>query len=505
MENKQLENEMENTNPIENTENNNNATLLQIEEQEKIEEVLTTDPINIEHKRILNALLFLLKPIDYRAKANLQDGQELAAKHYIILTIQEILEKAKERKWSLCLNDGHLYLYNGEAWSEINKDALKNFLGEAAEKLGVDLYTARYYNFRDTLFKQFMTTAYLPKPVRQSNEVLINLKNGTFKITPEKQSIREFDRNDFLTYQLPFAWEDGKEAPIFQAYLDKVLPDITQQLVLAEFIGYTFISQRTLKLEKALILYGTGANGKSVFFEIITALLGPSNVSNYSLQSLTNENGYTRAMLINKLLNYASEISPNMDSTVFKQLVSGEPVEARLPYKEPIILEDYAKLVFNTNELPRDTEQNEAFFRRFLIIQFGLTIPESERDPTLAPRIIASELPGVFNWILAGLRRLLLQKKLTYSMSIENAGKLYRQQSDSVQIFLADDGYQKEPNASYRLKQLYEEYKIYCMDFGYKACSQKTLSERLKNLDYDITRKSFGNAVGIIKTITTAA
>ena len=38
---------------------------------------------------------------------------------------------------------------------------------------------------------------------------------------------------------------------------------------------------------------------------------------------------------------------------MFKTLISGEPIGARLPYKNPFLMEDYAKLMFNTNELPR--------------------------------------------------------------------------------------------------------------------------------------------------------
>ena len=49
--------------------------------------------------------------------------------------------------------------------------------------------------------------------------------------------------------------------------------------------------------EKVLLLYGSGANGKSVFFEIIMAMLGPENVCNYSLEQLTNDDKYQRAMI----------------------------------------------------------------------------------------------------------------------------------------------------------------------------------------------------------------
>src|SRR5690606_24227191 len=116
--------------------------------------------------------------------------------------------------------------------------------------------------------------------------------------------------------------------------------DPERQRVLAEYLGFVFIKHgsNALKEEKALILYGTGANGKSVFFEVVNALLGTDNVSSCSLQSLTNDNGYFRAKLANKLVNYASEINGNLEASIFKQLVSGEPVEARLPYGQPFIL-----------------------------------------------------------------------------------------------------------------------------------------------------------------------
>lgn len=270
-------------------------------------------------------------------------------------------------------------------------------------------------------------------------------------------------------------------------------------MILAEFIGYVFIRQRTLKLEKSLILYGNGANGKSVFFEVITAMLGQENVSNYSLQNLTNENGYFRSKIANKLLNYASEISSRMDVTLFKQMVSGEPVEARLPYGEPFILEDYAKLMFNTNDLPRDVELNEAFFRRFLILHFDVTIPEKERDPQLASKIIENELPGVFNWVLAGLRRLLERRKFTYSEAVEANVRNYREQSDTVELFLKEEGYEQSTEGETALKTLYREYKVFCADSTYRPCSGRIFGERLRMRGFTFNRKKNGNVVDAVK------
>ena len=461
----------------------------------------TINPNILDHKSVLAVLLNELKGIDFYQRASLKSGEKINDRHFVIISNEEILNTAKRNYWSLCMSDGFLYVFNGAYWKQLSLSDLKSFLGQAAEKLGVPTYDARYHNFRNDLYKQFVSSAYLPRPERKGNEVLINLKNGTFVISPEKQYLNPFERADFLTYQLQFDYDEKMQASLFQKYLDKVLPDGEQQKVLAEYIGYVFVKQKVLKLEKALVLYGGGANGKSVFFDIINALLGSENICNYTLESLTNSSGYQRAMLSDKLLNYASEISPKMDSTLFKQLVSGEPVEARLPYKEPFLLRDYAKFIFNTNILPKDVEQNVAFFRRFMLINFNVTIPEDERDPMLASKIIENELPGVFNWVLDGLKRLLTNRNFTPSKAIENAISEYRLQSDSVQFFLEEEGYVPDSGHEITLKEFYGNYKQYCGDTGCRACSRKNFAERMRNLKFEIWRKSSGYVIGIVKIV----
>lgn len=449
----------------------------------------------IKHIELLKKLLEELTPINFRDHAGINDGESLTNKHFVIISIEEVIKTAKIKKWAMAVQDGFVYVYNQRYWKQLSKQELPKFLGEAAERLGVDIYDARYHSFRNDLQKQFFSTAYLPKRSKTDGDVLINLKNGTYVISGNDRYLRNFDEEDFLTYQLGFDYTPDSEPMLFQSYLDRVLPDIDQQMILSEFIAYIFIKQKTLKLEKSLILYGGGANGKSVFFEIISALLGPENISNYSLQNLTNQNGYSRAKIAGKLVNYASEISTNMDTTLFKQLVSGEPIEARLPYGEPFILEDYAKFIFNTNELPNDVEQNEAFFRRFIILHFKVTIPEEERDPSLASKIIDTELPGIFNWVMKGLDRLLLNRKFTYSSAVESLIKKYRTESDTVQLFIQEFELLQDNNTEIALKVLFDQFKSFCSESGYKSCSLKVFSERLRNQGFKVHRKRHGNVV----------
>src|SRR5690606_27402419 len=349
--------------------------------------------------------------------------------------------------------------------------------------------------FRKELYEQFLGTAYLePKPPL-ANRVLINLQNGTFEVSTKGTQLRPFDRSDFLTYQLPFEYNPQAKAPLFEAYLNKVLPDKERQKVLAEYLGFVFIKHGSnrLKEEKALILYGTGANGKSVFFEIVSALLGAENTSNYSLQSLTNDNGYFRAKLANKLVNYASEINGKLESAIFKQLVSGEPVEARLPYGEPFTLKQYAKLIFNCNELPKDVEHTNAYFRRFLIIPFDVTIPPQEQDKQLHTKIIEKELSGVFNWVLDGLNRLLEQKRFTDCEAVKQAVEQYKSQSDSVKMFIDENNYQSTPTDYRLIKELYTEYRGYCIEDGFKPVNKSNFIKRLSGLGVLVDRLNVGN------------
>jgi putative DNA primase/helicase len=295
-----------------------------------------------------------------------------------------------------------------------------------------------------------------------------------------------------MRYQLPFAYDPKATAPKFHAYLNRVLPEKDKQEVLCEFLGYIFIPTERLKLEKVLFLYGGGANGKSVLYDIIRALLGIHNTSEYSLQSLTDVNGYSRAQIADMLVNYAGEINGKLESSRFKSLASGEPIEARLPYRDPFIIENYAKFIFNTNELPKEVEFTHGYFRRFLILVFGVTIPESEQNKGLANEIIKDELAGVFNWILIGLERLLTNGKFSESPSTDRALNEFKTESDTVKRFLEENEYLADSQNKILLGALYDCYKICAFEDGNRVLSKSNFKKRLELNKIQVKRESAG-------------
>ena len=414
--------------------------------------------------------------------------KKIKQKHYVVSIITELLKVAESSKWNLCQCYDYVYVYNGAYWKQLNKDDLKYFLGEAAMSFGYPEIDAKHHLFKDELLKQFVTQAHLPTPEHDSERILINLQNGTFEFNAGKWELKKFNPKDFLTYQLPFAYNKDAKCPMFEKYLEKVLPDNESRMILQEFSGFIFTR---LNLEKCLILTGNGSNGKSVFFNILTALIGNENTLTYQLGLFNHE--YNRAKLTNILLNYSSEKGIDLNVETFKALVSGEPLQAREPYGKSFSINNKVKFIMNCNELPKETESTEAYFRRYLIIPFDVKISESERDINLAENIIKNELAGIFNWLLVGLERLVRNKKFTESEKVNNALAEFKKQSDSIALFIDEHRYKLSKEKKIALSELFKNYKTYCTENGYKAFGKNNFSTKLESKGFERARLNDGS------------
>jgi len=447
-------------------------------------------------KQIFKSILEAITLIDIRQAIGKKDdnsNDSLKERHYLITVVDELLKVTVNLGYDFCAKNGFIYLFNGQYWQQIEDAELRVLLRLAADKMGIERYQAKYYIFVLSLLKQFFSSIEGLQNT-DSGEVKINLLNGTY-VFGKKSGLKDFQKEDFLTYQLPFNYDETSANPLFEKYLNRVLPDKECQQILAEYMGYVFTSD--FRQQKCMLLYGSGSNGKSVFFEIIRALLGAENVTSYSLRNLGDEN--CRASISNKLLNYSSEIDANINKETFKQLCSGEPLQARLKYKDSFMMDKYAKMIFNCNELPKDVEFSNAYFRRFLIIPFTETITEAEQDKDLANKIIGTELSGIFNWVLDGLQRLDKQGKFTDSKLVNETINEFKQESDSVYHFTNSNGYIKAAECKTGLTPLYREYDQYCRDNGFRVLNIRNFRKRLEAQNIEIKRVSSGNCVCISK------
>lgn len=316
-------------------------------------------------------------------------------KDFKVAIVQKLIEIARENNWHIIHNTGFFYIFNGAYWIALEDGEVKQMLKESAIRMGHNEIECRDISFIDKLFQQFVFSGFFSER-NYKKQSIINLKNGSLVLSDKGVELKPFDYRDFLTHQLDFNHDPSATNYLFLDYLNAVLPNKDTQKTLQQVAGYLFI--KGLKLEKVFFLFGTGANGKSVFFEVLSGIIGSENISNYSLESLTDDKGYHRAMIKDKIVNYGTDIKlNNIDPAKLKTLASIEPIEARLPYKEPFMMTDYAKLIFNVNRMDSaNIEHTDGFKRRLAIIHFAITIDEKDQDRDLHKKILTNKA-GVLN------------------------------------------------------------------------------------------------------------
>lgn len=477
-----------------------------IADAEKLPTIETGGENMTDTERLLTPVLTELVPIDFNKACGLPADSKKSAperlKHVIVCN--SLIEIAENLNCPVLKSDAGLFMYNKTHWHPLNVEELRQGVMKAAYLCGIGELEAKHYGTGNELRKQFESSAF--QPLRRREGVAVNLLNGTLEVSESGEfKLRGHKENDHFNYVLNYEYDPNAQAPKFQRFLDRVLPDKSAQAVLMEYIGYVFY--KDLKLEKALVLYGDGANGKSVFYDIISALLGSENISQVPLSELCDPNSTSRRLTLGKLVNYSSEIGSGKrsDHDTLKKMISGEIVSFKNLYHNNIESADYGRLVFNANKLPSDTEQTEAYFRRFLIVPFNVSIPESEQNPNLAKEIIADELSGVLNMVLGGLKRLVINKKFTTCEAARQANADYRRESDSVAMFLEDENFVKS-DKHYKLGDLYgkrlsegspfnSNYKDWCISNGYKPCGSKEFSRRLTKLGHKPERNRIGMVV----------
>ena len=401
------------------------------------------------------------------------------------MIIEQLYDVSRTVRLPLCSFDENVYCYTGAFWQQIERTIFGKFLSRVACNCGLNKKMAISASIVKMLLQQFYSYAGRTEPENNDDCVKINLSNGTLKIDSEGCTLEPFSSDDFMRYQLPVAYDENAKTNLFQQFLDRVLPEKESQNFLAEYIGYALTNN--LKLEQCLLLIGTGANGKSVVFDIVNALLGNENITHYTLSQLCDGNGYYRSMISGKLLNYSSELGTNLsDVDMIKKLISGEPVDARNPYGRPFTVRKYCKFMFNTNSLPTSVEISDAYFRRMNFMQFDVTIPKYEQDPDLAKKIIASELNGVLQWVLDGLKRLLVTHKFTKSPKMEAVKEQIRRDLDSVATFMSESGYFPSTSNRILMKTLREEYNEFCKLNNCRQVGHKSFGLRLRSAGFDV-------------------
>lgn len=266
---------------------------------------------------------------------------------------------------------------------------------------------------------------------------LFNLENGTLNL----RSGRFMGHNPghLLTQQAPVRYDPEAPAREFERFIVEVLPDKQVREYVRRMFGMALLGDVEEHILPVFI--GEGRNGKGVLLRIMQALFG-----NYAtglqkkvlLESKFEEHSTVLMTLKGKRLAVAQELdrSARWDTAMVKSLTGGDAITARRMRQDDETFNPSHTLVMASNHRPNIGDGESAFWARYREIPFLVTF--TSPDLTLADRIIGNEMPGVLNWVLAGLRQYVTDGRLVTPDAVRIASTEAREEGDPLVTFVND-------------------------------------------------------------------
>ena len=311
---------------------------------------------------------------------------------------------------------------------------------------------------------------------RNSNSDLINVKNGM--LDWRTGELKPHDKEYYSTCQLSVEYSEEADSSLWNRCLRQWIPDKVTRLFVQEFSGYCLIPDT--REHKAVILTGSGSNGKSVFLATLEALFGEDNLTNIPLEKLSER--FETAKIQNKLVNICADIDPTYieHTGIIKKIISGDTLRGENKYKPSFDFKSVARLWFSANEIPKSADNTEAWYRRFEIVNFPNRFTGEKRDTHLVEKLTKPEtLSAVLNWGIKGLQRLEKQGEFTVSDDMIETKELYELENDSVSAFI-DEMIEFPVDNAIPKTWLYERYTDYCDDTNLKGVSRRRFLQRVK-------------------------
>ncbi len=334
--------------------------------------------------------------------------------------------------------------------------------------------------------KRTEVLAYLDILIRENSKAedanLIAFENGLYNIVDD--SFVEFTPEHIITNKIRWKYNPEAYSELADKTLNKIACNDPQiRALLEEVIGYCFY--RRNELGKAFILTGDKSNGKSTFLSMVQCLLGDENISSLDLKELGDR--FKTAEMFGKLANIGDDIGDEFiaNPAIFKKLVTGERVSAERKGQNPFEFNNYSKLLFSANNIPRIKDKTGAVQRRLTIIPFDARF--SADDPDFNPYIkhllkTDEVMEYLINLGIAGLKRVLLNRKFTGSTKVQKAMDEYEENNNPIIGFFReceDEEFQIENEPT---NVVYKRYQEYCLANSLQPMSNIEFSKQVNRI-----------------------
>ncbi len=272
----------------------------------------------------------------------------------------------------------------------------------------------------------------------------------------------------------------GTHCPTWLRFIEDVTAgDAELQRYLARIAGYCLTGVTTEHV--MFFLYGTGANGKSVFLNTLAAVWG-DYATHAPIDAFMETRGERHPTDLAKLrgarLVIATEVGQGRrwDEAKIKALTGGDTISARFMRQDFFDYKPQFKLMIAGNHKPALRNVDEAMRRRIHLIPFTVTIPPEKRDQMLPDRLWA-ERDGILGWAIQGCVE--WQKiGLKPPASVLAATDEYFESQDAIKRWIEEECIQSE-RATVTTEEAFGAWKTWAEKQGEYVGSMKKLVEEL--------------------------
>jgi len=312
---------------------------------------------------------------------------------------------------------------------------------------------------------------------------LFNAANGVVDLRTGQ--LREARREDFMTVVSPVAYDPDARSPLWEHFLyESTGGDADLMAFLQRAVGYSLTGDASE--EKLFFIHGRGATGKSTFLEAVKAMLGgysaTADFESFLKRSNTGGARSDLARLVGKRFVASVEVDEGkqLAEGLVKQITGGDKLTVRHLYREEFEYDPQFKLWLSANHSPRVSADDDAMWRRILLIPMDNVVPEDRRDPHLKPQLKDPDTEGraVLAWAVAGC--LAWQKqRLGVPNVVKQATEEYRVRMDVVSEFVQErlvmDGYER-----IRAGLLLENYNEWARERNYPRENMRSFGSKVQ-------------------------